>query len=66
MKIYAIASQFFLVLALLGWIGWMFTRFRGLVFGVSYEGMHVFVITSLIFAIAISLVKLAFFEKKGE
>ena len=44
----------------------MFTRFRGLIFGVSYEGMHVFIITALTFAIAISLVKLAFFEKKDD
>jgi len=66
MKIYAIAGQSFLVLALLGWIGWIYTRFRGPVIGVSSEGMHLLIITSLTSAIAISLIKIAFFEKKDQ
>ncbi len=65
MKAYSIAGQIFLALALLGWIGWIVTRFTGPIFRVSYEGLHELSITCLIFAIAISLIKLAFSEKKG-
>ena len=64
MKIYGVAGQVFLALALLGWIGWLVTRFSGTVFKVSYEGFHVFATTCLLFAIAISLMKLALAEKK--
>jgi hypothetical protein len=60
MKSYGIAGQVFLLLALLGWIGWLATRFSGPVFGVSYEGFYLFTAACLFFAIAISLVKLAF------
>jgi hypothetical protein len=63
-KNYGIASQVFLLLALLGWIGWITTRFTGPVFKVSFEGFYLFTTTCLLFVIAISLVKLALGEKK--
>jgi hypothetical protein len=59
MKSYGIAGQFFLLLAFLGWIGWLATRFSGPIFKVSYEGFYLFTTTCLMFAIAISLIKLA-------
>ena len=65
MKSYAIAGQIFLGLALLGWIGWLVTRFTGPVLGISFEGMHAFAITCLTFAIAVSLIKIALGEKKA-
>lgn len=64
MKSYGIAGQVFLLLALLGWIGWLVTRFSGSVFGVSYEGFYLFTITCLLFAIAIGVTKLALADKK--
>ena len=64
MKIYRIAAQIFLLLALLGWIGWIIARFSGPVFAVSYDGFDGFTTICLFFAIAISLVKLAFTEKR--
>lgn len=64
MKGYGIAGQVFLLFALLGWIGWLITRFSGSVAGISYEGFYVFTTSCLFFAIAISLVKLAFTEKR--
>lgn len=64
MKIYGIAGQIFLLFALLGWIGWLITRFTGPVSGISFEGFYVFTTSCLFFAIAISLVKLAFSEKR--
>ena len=64
MRSYGIASQVFLMLALLGWIGWLATRFSGPVFKVSYEGFYLFATSCLFFAIAISLVKLALSERK--
>jgi len=65
MKIYAFVAQLFLALALLGWIGWIITRFTGPIHKVSYEGMLTFSLSCLAFATAVSLIKLAFFEKKG-
>lgn len=59
MKSYGIAGQVFLLLALLGWIGWLATRFSGPVFDISYEGFYLFTTTCLMFAIAFSLIKLA-------
>ncbi len=64
MKSYGIAGQVFLILALLGWLGWLATRFTGPVFKVSYEGFYLFTTTCLLFAIALSLVKLALAERK--
>ena len=64
MKSYGTISQVFLLLALLGWIGWLVTRFTGPLLKVSYEGFYVFTTSCLLFAIAISLVKLALAEKK--
>jgi hypothetical protein len=64
MKTYGIAGQIFLLLALLGWIGWLATRFRGPIFTVSYEGFYLFTTTCLLFAIAISLIKLALVERR--
>jgi hypothetical protein len=66
MKSYGIASQVFLLLALLGWIGWIATRFSGPVFKVSYEGFYLFTTTCLMFAIAIGLVKLALADNKDK
>jgi hypothetical protein len=60
MKIYGIAGQVSIVLAFLGFLGWVGTRFIGPISGVSYEGFHVFTTTCLFFAIALSLIKLAF------
>jgi hypothetical protein len=65
MKSYGIASQVFLLLALLGWIGWLATRFSGPVLKISYEGFYLFTTTCLFFTIAISLIKLALAEKKN-
>jgi hypothetical protein len=64
MKKYGIISQVFLLLALLGWLGWIVTRFAGPVMKVSHEGFHVLFTSCLFFAIAISLVKLAFAGKE--
>jgi hypothetical protein len=64
MKSYGIAGQVFLALALLGWIGWIVTRFSGPVFKVSYEGFHLLTTTCLLFAIALSLIKIALAERK--
>ncbi len=64
MKSYGIAGQVFLVLALLGWIGWLATRFTGPVMKVSYEGFYLFTTTCLLFAIALSLIKLALADRR--
>jgi hypothetical protein len=64
MKIYGIAGQVFLLLALLGWIGWLVTRFSGPVLKVSYEGFHLFATTCLLFTIALSLIKIALAERE--
>jgi hypothetical protein len=64
MKSYGIAVQIFLLLALIGWIGWLVTRFSGPVIKISYQGFNVFSTNCLLFAIAISLIKLAFADKK--
>ncbi len=64
MKGYGIAAQVFLLLALLGLAGWLATRFSGPIFGISFEGFYLFMSTCLLFAIAISLIKLALAEKK--
>ena len=64
MKSYGIASQVFLLLAFLGWVGWMTTRFSGPILKVSYEGFYLFTSTCLLFAIAISLIQLALAEKR--
>jgi uncharacterized metal-binding protein len=64
MKSYGIAGQVFLLLALLGWIGWLATRFSGPILKVSYEGFYLFTTTCLMFAIAISLIKLALGERE--
>lgn len=66
MKSYGIACQVFLVLALVGWIGWLATRFIGPVFRVSYEGFYLFTTSCLLFAIALSLIKLALAARKEE
>ncbi len=65
MKIYAIASQLFLGLALLGFLGWIYGRFQGTaVIGVSYEGFLLLTNTALMFVIAIALVGLVMAHKK--
>jgi hypothetical protein len=66
MKTYGLVGQVFLLLALLGWIGWIVTRFSGAIYKVSYEGFHLFATTCLLFSIAISLIKMAFSERGRE
>jgi len=62
--IYRYGSQFFLGLATLAFLGWLYTRFLGPIFGVSYEGFWMLTSLSLTFVIAVSLVQLAFEKKK--
>jgi hypothetical protein len=65
MKIYGIAGQIFVFLALLGLVGWMATRFVGPILKISYEGFHAFTTTCLLFAIAFSLVRLTLSDKSS-
>jgi hypothetical protein len=58
--VYRYGSQVFLALSLLAFLAWIFTRFRGPLMGVSYEGFLLLATTSLMFVIAICLVQLAF------
>jgi hypothetical protein len=52
-------AQAFLLVALVSWFGWLIARFTGPIAGVSYEGIFLFVVTSIGFVIAISLCSLA-------
>ena len=63
--VYRIASQIFLGLAVIGFIGWVIGRlmFRP-IFGVSYDGFLLLATTCVGFVIAIALYQLAFENKK--
>jgi hypothetical protein len=61
---YRTASLACLGLAVFGLAGWIAARFMGPILGISYEGFLLFTNTSLWFAIAISLFKMAFEAKK--
>lgn len=65
MKSYRVVNLLFLILSLLGFVGWIFARFVRPVFGVSYMGFHDFTMVSLFVVIAISLTELAFSQKKN-
>ncbi len=58
------AALTFLVLSLVGLIGWVVVRFTRPIFGVSVEGFMVLVLISLGFTVAISLTELAFPSQK--
>lgn len=65
MKSYRVVNLVFLIFSLLGFGGWIYARFMGPVFGVSYLGYHDFAMVSLFLVIAISLTELAFSQKKS-
>jgi hypothetical protein len=62
---YRIASHVFLVLSLLGSLGWVLVRFTHPLLGVSQDGFLLLTLLSLAFVIAICLVELAFQPRKG-
>ncbi len=63
--VYRIASQIFLGLAVIAFIGWIIARLRYQpIFGVSYEGFLLVATTCVGFVIAIALYQLAFENKK--
>jgi hypothetical protein len=54
-KALAVMAQFFLALGLLSWVAWIYTRFRGPIGRVSYEGFLILTLTCLGFVIASAL-----------
>jgi uncharacterized membrane protein len=65
MKSYRVVNLVFLILSLLGFAGWIVSRFVGPVLGVSYMGFHDFTMVNIFFVIAISLTELAFSQKRS-
>lgn len=62
--IYRTACQVFLVLAVVGLIGWIYSKFAGSIMHVGQDGFLLVTTTALTFAIALALYQIAFEPKK--
>jgi len=58
------AALAFLGMSLIGWIGWIVTRFWHPILGVSHEGFLIMTLLSLAFVTAFSLIELVFEMRK--